>query len=105
TPARADVRIECTGCKASGAQVALLGRGESIYVEVRDGMRALVRPGEVFVLGGGKAAKGDVGQTLADTDLLLEDLSVFTPASLKTPQVSDDGPAGVVVTAAPAFPS
>jgi hypothetical protein len=105
TPARADVRIECTGCKASGAQVTLLGRGEALYVEVKDGMRALVRPGEVFVVRGGKAAKADVGQTLADTDVLLEDLAVFTPASLRTPQVSDDGPGGVVVTAAPAFPS
>lgn len=105
TPVRADVRLECTGCKASGAQVTLLGHGESLYVEVKDGMRALVRPDEVYVARGGKAAKADVGQTLADTDVLLEDLAVFTPAALKTPQVSDDGPAGVVVTAAPAFPS
>ena len=105
TPARADGRIECTGCKASAAPVTLLGRGESLYIEVKDGMRALVRPGEVFVAGGGKAAKADVGQTLADTDVLLEDLAVFTPATLKMPQVSDDGPAGVVVTAAPAHPS
>lgn len=104
-PARADVRIECTGCKAGGAQVAIVGRGEALYVEVKDGMRALVRPGDVLVARDGKAVKADVGQALADTDVLLEDLAVFTPASLKTPQVSDDGPAGVVVTAAPAFPS
>jgi hypothetical protein len=105
TPARADVHIECSGCKVSGAQAVLLGRGESVYLEVKDGMRALVRPAEAFIVRDGKATKADVGQTLADTDMLLEDLAVFTPASLKTPQVSDDGPAGVVVTAAPAFPS
>jgi len=34
--------------------------------------------------------------------VLLEDLAVFTPGALKQPQISDDGPAGVVVTAAPA---
>jgi hypothetical protein len=100
-PARADVRIECTGCKASGAQAVLVGRGESMYVEVKDGMRALIRPGEAWVARGGKAAKAEVGETLADTDVLLEDLAVFTPGALKMPQVSDDGPAGVVVTAAP----
>ncbi len=105
TPARADVRIECSGCKASGAQAILLGRGESLYIEVKDGTRALVRPGEVLIARGNTANRADVGQTLADTDVLLEDLAVFTPATLKMPQVSDDGPAGVVVTAAPAHPS
>jgi hypothetical protein len=104
-PARADVRIECSGCKASGAQAALVGRGESVYVEVKDGMRALIRPGEVWVARGGKAVKAEVGETLADTDVLLEDLAVFTPGALKMPQVSDDGPAGVVVTAAPSSAS
>lgn len=101
TPARADVRIECSGCKASGAQAALVGRGEAVYVEVKDGMRALIRPGEAWVARAGKAVKAEVGETLADTDVLLEDLAVFTPGALKMPQVSDDGPAGVVVTAAP----
>jgi hypothetical protein len=105
TPARADVRIECTACKTAATPAVLIGRGDTLYVEVKDGARALVRPGEVWIARDGKAAKADVGHTLADTDVLLEDLAVFTPAALKTPQVSDDGPAGVVVTAAPAFPS
>jgi hypothetical protein len=101
SPARADVRVECTGCKAAGAQAVLVGRGESVYVEVKDGMRALIRPGEAWVARGGKAARAEVGATLADTEVLLEDLAVFTAGALKMPQVSDDGPAGVVVTAAP----
>src|SRR5947199_308162 len=42
-----------------------------------------------------------IARGLADTDVLLEDLVVFTPAALKVPQISDDGPAGTVVTSAP----
>ena len=62
----------------------------------------LIRPGGILVAQGGKASEAAPGHTLADTDVLLEDLAVFTPAALKQPQVSDDGPAGLVVTAAPA---
>src|SRR5216117_3709234 len=105
SPARADVRIECgESCNATGTLAIFLGRGEVLYVEVRGGQRVLIRPGEILVAQGGKAsaAAAAPGQTLADTDVLLEDLAVFTPGALKQPQISDDGPAGVVVTAAPA---
>src|SRR2546429_472654 len=103
SPARADVRIECgESCNATGTPAIFLGRGEVLYVEVRGGQRVLIRPGEILVAQGGKASAAAPGQTLADTDVLLEDLAVFTPSALKQPQISDDGPAGVVVTAAPA---
>jgi len=103
SPARADVRIECgESCNATGTPAIFLGRGEVLYVEVRGGQRVLIRPGEILVAQGGKASAAAPGQTLADTDVLLEDLAVFTPGALKQPQISDDGPAGVVVTAAPA---
>src|SRR5438105_12077015 len=103
SPARADVRLACgEGCKATGRPAIFLGRGDVLYVEVKGGQRALVRPGEILVAQGGKASAAAPGQTLADTDVLLEDLAVFTPGALKQPQISDDGPAGVVVTAAPA---
>jgi hypothetical protein len=64
---------------------------------VRDGVRALVRPDRVVVAGG-----GDGTQALAGTDLLLVDLTPFAADALRFPQVSDDGPAGTVVTGAPA---
>src|SRR5438094_428543 len=103
SPARADVRIECgESCNATGTPAIFLGRGEVLYVEVRGGQRVLIRPGEILVAQGGKASAAVPGQTLADTDVLLEDLAVFTPGALKQPQISDDGPAGVVGTAAPA---
>jgi hypothetical protein len=99
TPARADVRIECTsGCPKAGGQAIFLGRGDALYVETKGGQRVLVRPGRIVVAGG--ATKP--GETLADTDVALEDLAPFTRAALTSPQISDDGPAGVVVTAAPA---
>jgi hypothetical protein len=102
-PTRADVRIECSaGCAASGGRAIILGRGDRLYVEVKGGQRALILPDKVLVAEGGKAAEATPGRPLADTDVLLEDLRVFAPASLKMPQISDDGPAGVVVTAAPA---
>jgi len=106
TPARADVRITCgEGCTAAGRPAILLGRGDAIYLEVHDGVRALVRPGHVLVARDGRAVPAAVGESLAGSDVLLGDLAVFTPAALKVPQISDDGPAGVVVTAAPAGPS
>jgi len=101
-PARADVRIECSEpCPRAGTQAVFLGRGDALYVETKNGLRALVRPGQVFVAEDGKATEAAAGRTFADTELLLEDLAVFTPASLKVPQVSDDSPAGIVVTSAP----
>ncbi|HYY06521.1 MAG TPA: hypothetical protein VE997_08080 [Candidatus Limnocylindria bacterium] len=102
-PARADVRIACgEGCKASGTPAIFLGRGDALYVEVKGGQRALIRPGRILVAQDGQAKEAAPGVTLADTDLLLEDLAVFTPTALRQPQISDEGPAGVVVTAAPA---
>jgi hypothetical protein len=103
TPARADVRIECSDpCPKAGTQAILAGRGDAIYLELRAGLRALIRPERIVVFEDGKEAEAAPGRPLADTNVLLEDLAVFTPASLRVPQISDDGPAGVVVTAAPA---
>jgi hypothetical protein len=102
-PARADLRIECeAGCERASLRAALLGRGETVYVEVKDGVRALVRPGQVLIAEGGKAVVASDGRPLADTDILLEDLGVLAGSSLRFPQISDDGPTGVVVMGAPA---
>ena len=101
-PARADVRI--TRGTATG-RAAMLGRGRVVYFEVRDGVRALIHPGKALVQSGGRAAPAVMGLALPATDLLLEDLAVFTASMLRTPLVSDDSPAGVVVTGAPAYPS
>jgi len=106
SPARADVRIECgEGCPAAGGHAVFLGRDDALYVEVKGGQRALLRPARTVVAQGGKAADAPPGQAFAGTDVLLEDLVPFTAAALRMPQISDDGPAGVVVTAAPAGPS
>src|SRR5436309_2526673 len=45
-PARADVRIT-RGTATSRA--ALLGRGRVVYLEVKDGVRALIHPGKALV--------------------------------------------------------
>jgi len=104
--ARADVRIECgEACTASGRRAIFLGRGDVLFVEIEGGQRALLRPGRILIARGGKAAEAGVGEPFGDTDLLLQDLVPFTASSLKLPQISDEGPAGVVVTAAPAGPS
>jgi len=103
SPARADVRVECgEGCHAAGTPAVFLGRGDALYVEVKGGQRALLRPGSILVAQDGKVSEASPGQAFAGTDILLEDLLPFTPATLKQPQISDDGPAGMVVTAAPA---
>ena len=100
TPARADVRIECKGgCRA--ARAIFLGRADALYVEVQGGPRALIRPGAILVGSDGHAADAAPDARLGDTDVLLQDLAVFAPSSLQVPQISDDSPAGVVVTGAP----
>ena len=100
-PARADVRLERPrGAPARPA--ILLGRGDALYVEIKDGPRALIRPDDIRLAQDGRAAEAAPETRLGDTDLLLRDLAGFRAASLQVPQISDDGPAGVVVTAAPA---
>src|SRR5262249_47815205 len=47
-PTRADVQVDCTpGCQTR--QAVLLGRGDVVYIETRDGLRALVRSDDVLV--------------------------------------------------------
>ena len=71
SPARADVRIACgEGCKATGTPAIFLGRGDALYVEVKGGQRALIRPAQILVAPGGKASEAAPGETLADTDVL-----------------------------------
>ena len=101
-PARADVRITRD---TATSRAVMLGRGRVLYFEVKEGVRALIHPGKALVQSGGRAAPAVMGLALPATDLLLEDLAVFTAATLRTPLVSDDSPAGVVVTGAPAYPS
>jgi hypothetical protein len=106
TPTRADLRIERQRDAATTASTAvLLGRGHTLRVETRDGLRALVRPSKIVVRVGKRIVRAATGARLGETDLLLEDLVPVTPALLKVPQVSDEGPTGTVVTGAPAFPS
>ena len=101
-PTRAEVRIT-RGTASTDA--VLLGHGRVVYFEVKDGVRALLRPGKALVQSRGRAAPAILGLALPGTDLLLEDLEVFTASALRTPLVSDDSPAGVVVTGAPAYGS
>src|SRR5262249_26273916 len=101
-PARADVRLTCEpGCQTGERRAIFLGKGDALYVEVEGGPRALVRSADILTPEG--AAKP--GAAIGDTDVLLEDLAPFTADSLKLPQISDEGPTEVVVTAAPSHPS
>jgi hypothetical protein len=105
-PARADVTISCTpGCTPPHRRAVFVGRGSTLFVEVKDGPRALLAPDRILVAGRGAPAPAAPGARFAGTDLLLEDLIPFTTDALKLPLISDDGPAGVVVTGAPARPS
>ena len=83
----------------------LLGRGTTLYLEARDGMRALVRPGKAVLVANTRVVRAVPDQALPGTDLLLEDIAVFAMTTLKVPQISDDSPAGVVVVGAPGVPS
>ncbi len=102
TPARADVRVERGGAVT---ELVLVGRGRTVYLETRDGFRALVRPQKAVVGGADGARRAPVGTALPGTDLLLEDLAVFSVTSLRVPMVSDEGRDEVVVSGAPSAPS
>lgn len=105
-PTRADVRIaRRDGAATTTADVVFLGGGHTTYVETRDGLRALVRPGKIVVRTAAGIVRAPMGTRVAGSDLLLEDLVPVTPDLLQVPQVSDEGPTGTVVTGAPAFPS
>src|SRR5256885_1982390 len=105
-PARADGPPPCNpACGSAESRAIFLGKGETLYVEVQGGLRALVRPGEILTPEGGKAVGAKPGMAFGDPDVLLEDLAPFTVESLKLPQISDEGVAEVVVTAAPGHPS
>jgi hypothetical protein len=76
-----------------------------VYVEVKDGPRALVRPGRTLVAGNDPPAEAPLDARLADTGVLLWELAPFRADALAVPQISDDGPGGLVVTGAPATPA
>lgn len=100
---RADVRIE--RADAPAVEAVLLERGRRHYLETRTGTRALLSPGKVVVAQGGRVVRAVPGTALEGSNLLLEDLEPFGIRSLTTPQVSDEGPTGMVVTGAPPPPS
>jgi hypothetical protein len=106
-PTRADVTIarrNVDGTTTNGAAV-FVGHNRTLYVEMRDGGRALVRPSKIVVQAKGHVVRAAPGARLGTTDVRLEDLVPLGPFTLKVPQVSDEGPTGTVVTGAPAFPS
>ena len=102
-PLRADVHIERDGSAVGDA--ILLARGRRVYLETRSGTRALLSPGKTVVLRGRRVVRAAPDAALEGTDILLQDLAPFAAGSLATPQVSDETPQRLVVTAAPTPPS
>jgi hypothetical protein len=106
TPARADVQLQSKqDDRTTQGMAVFIGRGQTLYVETRDGTRALVRPSKILVRSGRRIVRSAPGARLGATDVRLEDLVPVTPTMFKLPQVSDEGPTGTVVTGAPTFPS
>ena len=97
--------MQITRTTAAPTQAILLGRGHTLYVEMRDGTRALLHPGKIVVTQQQRIGRSMPETPLEGTDLLLEDLVPFSAGLLKVPQINDEGPAGVVVSGAPSGPS
>jgi outer membrane lipoprotein-sorting protein len=102
-PLRADVRIARDETPAD--DTILLARGTRVYLETRSGTRALLSPGKAVMLRGTRVVRAAPDAGLQGTDVLLQDLEPFGTRSLSTPQVSDETPERLVVTAAPTPPS
>jgi hypothetical protein len=92
-PGRGETLAELLAGVAANARFASAARAD-VRVECAEGCPAA--GGQAIFLGRGDALY------VEGTDILLEDLVTFASASLRMPQISDDGPGGVVVTAAPA---
>jgi hypothetical protein len=106
-PTRADVTLARRNVDGTTTNVAavFVGFRRTLYVEMPNGVRALVRPSKIVVRDGGRVVRAAPGARLGPTDVLLEDLVPLGRFTLKVPQVSDEGPTGTVVTGAPAYPS
>ena len=102
-PLRADVRLARDG--APVLEAVLLEHGRRRYLETRTGTRALLSPSKAVVVRGGRITRAAPGMALDGTDVLLEDLEPFGVGALTIPQVSDEGPTGMVVTGAPTPPT
>jgi hypothetical protein len=100
---RAGLRIEPP--QGPPVDLALLCWRDTVRIEQPEAARALIRHGKVLVPDGQTVRRAAPGQTVPGTDVALADLAIFTTRTLATPQISDEGPDGVVVTGAPAGPS
>ncbi|MCW5890098.1 MAG: hypothetical protein KIT14_06050 [bacterium] len=101
-PVRATATVGRDGASDAGV---VLQRGRVRYVETRAGTRALVKPGKVVVRDGARLRKAAPDATLDGSNVLLSDLAVVSPLTRRTPQISDTGPMGTVLTWAPPPPS
>lgn len=101
-PVRADVTITRDDATT---KAVIVQRGATRYVETAKGTRALVKPGKIVVRDAGGIREAAPDAKLDDTNVALNDLAVVSPSTRRTPQVSDTGPMGNVVTFAPPTPS
>ena len=94
-PVRADVGSD------RGAGFVLLARHDVIRLELPDGTRVLARRAKAIAWSKGRLRGFDPTARPPGLPLALEDLLPFDAGRLRMPQISDESPAGVVVTAAP----
>ena len=104
-PATADVRVETPGAPATASTLRLAGRGHVVRLDAGDDWRALVKASKVLVAAAGQPPRENVEATLPGSPQLVADFAPFMAAMLRVPQISDDGPLGVVVTGEPRPPS
>ena len=74
---------------------------EAVRLELPDGTRVLARRAKAITWGKGRLRRLDPGTRPAGLPLAVEDIVPFDASRLRMPQISDESPAGVVVTAAP----
>jgi hypothetical protein len=103
-PAMAEVQLTTPGAPAPVA-VRLYGRGRVVRLETTSGWRALVKASKVVAAAPGKAPRAKTEEPLPGSPLLVADFAPFVAGALRVPQISDDGPLGVVVTGEPRPPS
>lgn len=95
-PARAEVLSD------HGPALVLMGWRSVLRIEMADGTRFLLRDGRAISAREGRLRRLPVTTIPPGLPLALEDLALFRTDRLRMPQISDESPAGIVVTAAPA---
>jgi hypothetical protein len=104
-PAMAELRIDAPGTPTPATSLSLYGRRGVVRLETANGWRALAKASKLVMAAAGQSPRLAREGGVPGSVLFVADFAPFAATALRIPQISDDGPLGVVVTGEPRPPS